>query len=95
METYEKKGGLGMERKLSKRALEVAEQIKKDYIGIQQIDIYFGRPDARFKKCWWAFTRTENGISLDGTYGHPLRMSDSLSGLAIEGRYEHPGCGSC
>lgn len=85
-----------MEKKMSKKALEIVGEIKKQYGDDTSINIniYYGAPDARFKRCWWAFANVSSGLHAPGRYGQPLRISDTLSGLAIEGKYESVGCGS-
>ncbi len=83
-----------MERKTSKKAMQVADMIKEQYADDRNIHIYYGAPNARFKRCWWAFSNVMNGIRLPGTYGHPLRMANTLSDLAIKGKYESPSCGA-
>lgn len=84
-----------MERKMSKKAMEIAKEIEKDYNGDVKVSIYFGTPNAKYTKQWLAFTKISSGLSVDGLYGLPLRSSKTLSGLIIEGKYEHPGCGVC
>lgn len=83
-----------MERKTSKKAIQVADMIKEQYGYDRNIVIYFGAPDARFKRCWWAFANVIDGIHISGHYGQPLRTADTLSNLAIKGKYESPGCGA-
>lgn len=83
-----------MELKTSKKAIQIADIIKEQYGDGWNIRIYFGAPDARFKKCWWAFANVTNGYISPGTYGQPLRMADTLSDLIIKGKYEKPGCGA-
>lgn len=83
-----------MELKISKKAMRIADIIKKQYGDDRNITIYYGAPDLRFKKCWWAFANVVAGVHSPGRYGRPLRMADTLSNLAIEGKYERPGCGA-
>lgn len=83
-----------MIRKTSKKAMHVADIIKEQYADDRNINIYFGAPDARFKKCWWAFSNTAGGVHSPGRYGNALRTADTLSNLAIEGKYETPSCGA-
>jgi len=82
-----------MEKKTSKKAIEIAQEIRNQYGDNRNINIYYGTPDARYKKCWWAIANMLSGVHVPGTYGQPLRMSDTLYGLAIEGKYESAGCG--
>lgn len=83
-----------MELKTSKKAMQIADMIKEQYGDGRNINIYFGAPDARFKKCWWAFSNTISGVHSPGYYGRALRTADTLSNLAVEGKYETPGLGA-
>lgn len=75
--------------------MEIADKIKTDYPNVGQIDIYFGAPDARFSKHWWAFAKVVSGIHVGRLYGQPLRMAHTLSNLTVNGKYETPGIGAC
>lgn len=77
-----------MEKKMSKKALEIANEIEKQYGDDRKINIYYGTPNAKYKKCWWAIAPCLGGFHIPGTYGMPLRKSNTLSGLIKEGKYD-------
>lgn len=77
-----------MERKLSKMALKIAKEIESQYDDDSlKVSIYYGSPNARYSKRWWAFAMVSSGMHVSDPYGMSLRQAKTLAGLA-----EKEGC---